>query len=114
MVPDRRAVPAGLTRPAERHRSPVSRESPVSELVRVERDGGIATIRLDRPPMNALNAEIQQALGAACAEVSADREVAAVIVYGGDKVFAAGADIKEMASMSYARMSEHSVLLQDF
>ena len=38
----------------------------MSELVRVERDGGIATIRLDRPPMNALNAEIQGALSQAC------------------------------------------------
>ena len=51
----------------------------MSELVRVEVDGGIATIRLDRPPMNALNAEIQGALAAACAEVGADESVAAVI-----------------------------------
>ena len=86
----------------------------MSELVRVEREGGIATIRLDRPPMNALNAEIQGALASACADVGADRDVAAVIVYGGEKVFAAGADIKEMATMSYAEMAEHSTLLQDF
>ena len=86
----------------------------MSDLVRVEVDGGIATIRLDRPPMNALNAEIHAALAQACAEVSADKDVAAVIVYGGEKVFAAGADIKEMAAMSYAQMAEHSVLLQDF
>jgi enoyl-CoA hydratase/carnithine racemase len=86
----------------------------VSELVRLEVDGGIATIRLDRPPMNALNAEIQTALGEAAAEVTARRDVAAVILYGGEKVFAAGADIKEMEKMSYTDMADHAGTLQDF
>lgn len=86
----------------------------MSDFVRVEIEDGIATIRLDRPPMNALNAEIQRGLADACAQVSADKDVAAVIVYGGEKVFAAGADIKEMAGMSYTDMADHSVLLQDF
>src|SRR6476646_7685792 len=58
--------------------------------------------------MNALNGEIQHGLIAAC------REVAAVIVWGGEKVFAAGADIKEMEAMSYTDMVDHSALLQDF
>src|SRR5581483_7377322 len=65
---------------------------------------GIGTIRLDRPPMNALNIEIQEGLRSAAAELSADDSVRAVIVYGGGKVFAAGADIKEMATMSYVDM----------
>ncbi len=86
----------------------------MSELVRLEVADGIGTIRLDRPPMNALNAEIQEALGAVCAEATSRRDVAAVIVYGGERVFAAGADIKEMSGMSYTDMAEHSVLLQDF
>jgi enoyl-CoA hydratase/carnithine racemase len=86
----------------------------MSELVRVEVDGGIATLRLDRPPMNALNAEVQGALAAAAAEVGERRDVSAVIVYGGEKVFAAGADIKEMEGMSYTDMADHSVTLQDF
>ena len=86
----------------------------MSDLVKVEIEDGIATIRLDRPPMNALNAEIQGALTEACAQVSADKNVAAVILYGGEKVFAAGADIKEMAAMSYTEMADHSMLLQDF
>jgi enoyl-CoA hydratase/carnithine racemase len=86
----------------------------MSESVRVEVDGGIATIRLDRPPMNALNAEVQAALAAAAAEVGERRDVGAVVVYGGEKVFAAGADIKEMEAMSYTDMADHSVTLQDF
>src|SRR5256885_13265830 len=77
----------------------------VGDVVTVSVDGGIATIRLDRPPMNALNAAIQEELRAAALAVSADDEVRAVIVYGGEKVFAAGADIKEMATMSYVDMA---------
>jgi enoyl-CoA hydratase/carnithine racemase len=86
----------------------------VSDLVRLEVEGGIATILLDRPPMNALNAEIQTALGQAAAEVTSRRDVSAVILYGGEKVFAAGADIKEMEKMSYTDMADHAGTLQDF
>lgn len=77
----------------------------MSEFVRLETNEGIGTIRLDRPPMNALNAEVQEGLRAAAAEAAASADVSAVVVYGGDKVFAAGADIKEMAGMSYAAMA---------
>jgi enoyl-CoA hydratase/carnithine racemase len=77
----------------------------VGEVVTVSVAEGIATIRLDRPPMNALNATIQEELRGAAMAVSADDSVRAVIVYGGEKVFAAGADIKEMAAMSYADMA---------
>jgi enoyl-CoA hydratase/carnithine racemase len=86
----------------------------MSDVVRVEVDGGIATIRLDRPPMNALNAEVQAALGEAAAEVGGRRDVSAVVLYGGEKVFAAGADIKEMEKMSYTDMADHAATLQDF
>jgi enoyl-CoA hydratase/carnithine racemase len=86
----------------------------VSDLVRLEVDGGIGTIRLDRPPMNALNGEIQHGLIAACREAAERRDVSAVIVWGGEKVFAAGADIKEMETMSYTDMVDHSALLQEF
>ena len=77
----------------------------MADFVRVEIEDGIGTIRLDRPPMNALNIQVQEELRAAATEASADPEVRAVIVYGGEKVFAAGADIKEMADMSYVDMS---------
>ncbi|HYJ27396.1 MAG TPA: enoyl-CoA hydratase-related protein [Nocardioides sp.] len=86
----------------------------MSDLVRLEVEDGIGTIRLDRPPMNALNGEIQHGLIAACGEAAQRRDVAAVIVWGGEKVFAAGADIKEMEAMSYTDMLDHSALLQDF
>jgi enoyl-CoA hydratase/carnithine racemase len=84
----------------------------MGEFVRVETDQSIATIRLDRPPMNALNGQVQDEIAAAAAQVGADPAVAAVILYGGGKVFAAGADIKEMAEAGYAAMAADSRRLQ--
>jgi enoyl-CoA hydratase len=74
----------------------------MGELVRLEVDGGIGTIRLDRPPMNALSRQVQEEIRDAAAEATARADVRAVVVYGGEKVFAAGADVKEMARWSYA------------
>lgn len=80
----------------------------MGEFVRLETDGGIGTIRLDRPPMNALNKQLQEEIRAAAQEAGSRSDVRAVIVYGGEKVFAAGADIKEMADMSYVDMAERA------
>ena len=86
----------------------------MSELVRVEVEDGLGIIRLDRPKMNALNLQLQREIIAAAAEVTERDDIAAVIVYGGERVFAAGADIKEMADMSYSDMADNGVLLQQF
>ena len=80
--------------------------------VRVEIDGAVATVRLARPPMNALNAQVQEELAAAAAVLGADPAVRAVVVYGGQKLFAAGADIKEMAEASYPQMAAQTLRLQ--
>ncbi|MGA3525029.1 enoyl-CoA hydratase-related protein [Melissospora conviva] len=77
----------------------------MGDFVRLEIKDGIGTIRLERPPMNALNKQVQEELRQAAAEATASSDVYAVVVYGGEKVFAAGADIKEMAEMSYVDMS---------
>ncbi|MCT2584984.1 enoyl-CoA hydratase/isomerase family protein [Actinophytocola gossypii] len=77
----------------------------MGEFVRLEVDGGVGTIRLERPPMNALNQQVQEEIRATAEEAARRDDVRAVIVYGGEKVFAAGADIKEMADMSYVDMS---------
>jgi len=84
----------------------------MGEFVTVRREGGVATIRLDRPKMNALNAQVQDEIAAAAAEVDADPAVRAVVLYGGEKVFAAGADIKEMAEASFAEVAVDSRRLQ--
>jgi enoyl-CoA hydratase/carnithine racemase len=85
----------------------------MGEFIRVEVQDAIAVIRLDRPPMNALNAQVQSEIADAAAQVTADPEVRAVVMYGGEKVFAAGADIKEMADAGYARMAADTRRLQD-
>lgn len=83
------------------------------EFISVEVDKGVATILLQRPPMNALCLQMQREIKTAAEEISARSDIGAVIVYGGPKVFAAGADIKEMAGMSYQDMLRASVGLQD-
>jgi enoyl-CoA hydratase/carnithine racemase len=84
----------------------------MAEFVRLEVDGGVATIRLDRPPMNALDIQVQEEIRAAANDAATDDRVRAVVVYGGEKVFAAGADVKEMAAMSYQDMLRRSADLQ--
>jgi len=84
----------------------------VGEFVRVDVAERIATIRLDRPKMNVLNRQMQGEVAEAAEQVSADDKVSAVVIYGGERVFAAGADIKEMAELSYAQMAERSARLQ--
>jgi enoyl-CoA hydratase/carnithine racemase len=77
----------------------------VTEFVSLEVDGGVGTIRLDRPPMNAFSRQVQEELKACAEEATRRADVRAVVVYGGEKVFAAGADVKEMGRMSYAEMA---------
>jgi len=84
----------------------------MGEFVQVEIDAAVAVIRLSRPPMNALNAQVQTGIAEAAAQLATDRQVRAVILYGGEKVFAAGADIKEMADAGYADMAVNTQRLQ--
>src|SRR5947208_2698392 len=84
----------------------------MGEFVNLTVSDGVGTIRLDRPKMNALNVQVQEEIRAAALEATADDDVRAVVIYGGERVFAAGADIKEMADMSYADMVKRSGPLQ--
>jgi enoyl-CoA hydratase len=84
----------------------------MGEFVNLTVSDGVGTIRLDRPKMNALNVQVQEEIRTAALEATANDEVRAVVIYGGEKVFAAGADIKEMADMSYADMVKRSGPLQ--
>lgn len=86
----------------------------MGEFVRLEVSDGVGTIRLDRPKMNALNAQLQDELLVIAQEADARDDIAAVVVYGGERVFAAGADVKEMATMPYADMVRRAHVLQAF
>jgi enoyl-CoA hydratase len=80
------------------------------ETVILERKGAVGLITLNRPQaLNALSAALIRDLGAALDELEADDAIGAVVITGSDKAFAAGADIKEMASRTYM-----DVYLSDF
>jgi enoyl-CoA hydratase/carnithine racemase len=80
--------------------------------VTLEVDDGVGIVRLDRPPMNALDSAMQDRLKEVAREAGARPDVRAVVLWGGEKVFAAGADIKEMQDMSYTDMVDRSGALQ--
>jgi enoyl-CoA hydratase len=81
----------------------------MGEFVRLEVADGVGTIRLDRPKMNALDAQMQEEIRAVADEATDRDDVKAVVIYGGERVFAAGADVKEMAPQSFVEM-----FLEDF
>jgi enoyl-CoA hydratase/carnithine racemase len=77
----------------------------VGEFVNYEvSDSGVATIRLDRPKVNALNEQVAIEIGEAVDALATNEAARAVVVWGGDRVFAAGADIKEMATQDTTTM----------
>jgi enoyl-CoA hydratase/carnithine racemase len=77
----------------------------MGEFVTLEIADGIGTIRLNRPPVNALNDQLTGELAEAATQAASSGEVGAVIIYGGEKCFAGGADITEMAEANYAAMT---------
>jgi enoyl-CoA hydratase/carnithine racemase len=73
------------------------------ETLIVETDEGVTLIRLNRPQaLNALNAQLMDEMTAALDVAEADPAVRCIVITGSERAFAAGADIKEMASKSYA------------
>jgi enoyl-CoA hydratase/carnithine racemase len=85
----------------------------MGEFVRLEVADGVGTIRLDRPKMNAINSQLAAEIRAAAEEATERSDVRAVVLYGGERVFAAGADIKEMETLSYADMAFWGTRLQE-
>ncbi len=73
----------------------------MGELVtlEVDADKAVGLVRLDRPPMNAIGDAVVNELVDVTAELAGSDEVRAVVLWGGPKVFAAGADIKEFPSL---------------
>jgi enoyl-CoA hydratase len=72
------------------------------ENILVETHDAAGLIRFNRPQaLNALNAQLIAELGQALAQFDRDPKIGAIVITGSEKAFAAGADIKEMASKSY-------------
>src|SRR5581483_4414076 len=73
------------------------------ETILVVRQNRVATITLNRPKaLNALNSQVMTELTTAAAELDSDPGIGAIIVTGSDTAFAAGADIKEMSTLSFS------------
>lgn len=71
------------------------------KAILLNKEDGIATITLNRPPMNPLNSQVFRELSQAADELQLDSSVKAVIIIGaGNKAFAAGADVTEMANLT--------------
>ena len=86
----------------------------MGEYVNLEvAETGVGTIRLDRPKVNALNAQVAGEINDAFAQAKADESVRAVVLWGGPKVFAAGADIKEMEQRDAVSMYKYIGDFQD-
>ena len=74
--------------------------------LKLERHGGVVTVRLHRPHVrNALSSELLSELLDALRPLDEDPEVGCYVVTGSERVFAAGADIKEMAGKSAVDMA---------
>ena len=75
------------------------------ETILVSRAERVGTITLNRPEaLNALNSQVLAEVTSAAAEFDADPGIGAIIITGSAKAFAAGADIKEMATLSFSEV----------
>src|SRR3954468_8832998 len=74
------------------------------EFVTLQVEDGVGTIRLDRPKMNAIDEQLHMEVRAAAMQASERADVRAVVLYGGERDFAAGADIKAMSQLDRTGM----------
>ncbi len=76
------------------------RDDDVTDLVRTEREGPVGIVTIDRPDrLNALNRDVLAGVAAGLEELDADDSIRCLILAGGEKAFAAGADIGELAEL---------------
>ena len=72
----------------------------MSELVQLTKDGEIAIITINNPPVNALSPGVPEGIAAAIEAISTDDSVKAAVLIGGGTTFIAGADIKEFGKIT--------------
>jgi enoyl-CoA hydratase/carnithine racemase len=85
------------------------------EMIIAETRDHVGLIRLNRPQaLNALNAQIMRELGDALGRFDADPQIGAIVLTGSEKVFAAGADIKEMQGKSFVEAFREDFITADW
>jgi enoyl-CoA hydratase/carnithine racemase len=85
----------------------------MGELVALTVRDGVGTIRIDRPPMNAIDLRVMEELHAAAREAGEREDVGAVVLWGGERVFAAGADVKMLAGLGRAEVRTMIASMQE-
>ena len=92
----------------------IERRSAVGEFVRIEEgQAGVATLRLDRPKVNAINRQLTEELAETAAELAGRSDIRAVVIWGGPKIFAAGADISDFSGLDPAGAQALSQRIND-
>jgi enoyl-CoA hydratase len=77
-----------------------------ASVLKVTRDGAVATVRIDRPPANAVNPAMIQEFLAVLPPLAADKDVRCIVITGTGRFFVAGADIAVMRDLSAANQAE--------
>src|SRR5271165_2839881 len=77
---------------------------PMSDLVQLTKDNGIAVITINNPPVNALSPGVAEGIAAAIEQIDKDDSVKAAVLIGGGKTFIAGADIKEFGKITSGKV----------
>ncbi|MET0781863.1 MAG: enoyl-CoA hydratase-related protein [Microbacterium sp.] len=80
--------------------------------VLVVRHGAVAEVRLDRPPVNAFGDDASAAIQRVAQSIMEDDTVRSVLLWGGEKHFAAGADVAALAGMGYEEVVAWNARLQ--
>ena len=79
----------------------------MAEFISTQKDGAVAIVTIDNPPMNALSAPLLEELEAEIERLDADDAVRAIVLKGaGERAFVAGADIKEFPALRESAMEE--------
>ena len=85
------------------------------EFINTEVKGRVGLVTLNRPQqLNALNAKLMQELGAALRAFDADDGIGAIVIAGGDKAFAAGADIAAMKDWNFLDVYRDDYITRDW
>ncbi|HQR31369.1 MAG TPA: enoyl-CoA hydratase/isomerase family protein, partial [Blastocatellia bacterium] len=78
----------------------------MSELVTLTKDGDVAVITVNNPPVNALSPGVPEGIAAAIQEITADDSVKGAVMIGAGQTFIAGADIKEFGKITSGQRKE--------
>src|SRR2546421_12878441 len=82
----------------------------MSELVSLTKDGEIAVIIVNNPPVNALSPGVPEGIAAAVEAISKDAAIKAAVLIGGGRTYIAGADIKEFGQVASGSKNRGSLL----